>query len=607
MRFLSPWAFLWLAAAVPVVLLYFLKLRRQRVPVSSTWLWVRSVQDLRVNAPFQKLRRSLLLILQLLLIALAVLALADPAGRASPPREKRWVLLVDRSASMQMRDVKPSRLAKAKDLARRIVRGCGPRDEVMVIAFSNRAQVMVPFTTSKDDAERAVDLIEPADTPTRIQEAFRIAASAVRAFKNREIVVLSDGGFEPIRGGAEDIDVTYVPVGAVPRNAAITALDVRKPARTDDPWTVFAQVDLFGGREEEISVECYVNGQLKAVRKVKAAPKAGAPVIFEVARPVPEVVEVRIAPGDDLEADDRAWLEVRQERSRILLAGAGNFFLEKALAHVRDAEAFRTDSLSKTSLAEYDVAVLDGIMPESLPEGRYLILGGVPPWEGIKAEGEMERPVVMDWDRRHPLARMINFSGLSIKSAPRLALPGYAAPVVETSDAPLVFAWEKGRTRAVVVAFKVLESDWPLRLSFPIFIANALDWLRQEDRARPRPGEPLRLRLAEGETEVEVVTPAGKRRKLDGEGGRDVVFGETDKAGLYTVARKGVARAVALNLMDPVESAGAVAKELSVGTEKVSGTSSLAPLTRRLWRWFAAVVLLLLAGEWYVYHRRIEL
>ena len=71
MSLLNPWALFWIAAAVPVVLMYFLKLKRKKVPVSSTWLWTRSIQDIRVNAPFQKLRSSLLLLLQILLILVA--------------------------------------------------------------------------------------------------------------------------------------------------------------------------------------------------------------------------------------------------------------------------------------------------------------------------------------------------------------------------------------------------------------------------------------------------------------------------------------------------------------------------------------------------------
>ena len=77
MNFLTP-QFIAIAAALtvpPLVALYFLKLRRQEVAISSTFFWKRAVQDLQVNAPFQKLRRNLLMFLQLLFFLLAALAL----------------------------------------------------------------------------------------------------------------------------------------------------------------------------------------------------------------------------------------------------------------------------------------------------------------------------------------------------------------------------------------------------------------------------------------------------------------------------------------------------------------------------------------------------
>src|SRR5438128_2124285 len=101
-----------MAAAVPigVVALYFLKLRRKPLEVPSTYLWQKSIEDLHVNALFQRLRRNLLLFLQLLILALALLALARPAWLGSEAGGERHVILIDNSASMAATDLQPSRL-----------------------------------------------------------------------------------------------------------------------------------------------------------------------------------------------------------------------------------------------------------------------------------------------------------------------------------------------------------------------------------------------------------------------------------------------------------------------------------------------------------------
>ena len=111
---------IWAAlAAVPlcIVLLYFLKLKRQSVVVPSTLLWRRSMEDLRVNSLFQRLRRNILLIMQLLTVAMILLALTGPSWVGSSTSGRRLIIAIDQSASMSATDVAPDRLSVAKSKA----------------------------------------------------------------------------------------------------------------------------------------------------------------------------------------------------------------------------------------------------------------------------------------------------------------------------------------------------------------------------------------------------------------------------------------------------------------------------------------------------------
>src|SRR5688500_20293379 len=103
--FLNPLAAAIAAAvAIPALLvLYFLKLRRREMPIPTTLLWKKAIQDLQVNAPFQRLRRNLLLFLQMALLMLLILALALPVTFFSPGAGTNTELVIDRSDSQTVR------------------------------------------------------------------------------------------------------------------------------------------------------------------------------------------------------------------------------------------------------------------------------------------------------------------------------------------------------------------------------------------------------------------------------------------------------------------------------------------------------------------------
>ena len=210
MEWLSPFLGLYAAAvAVPLLLvLYFLKLKRREVVVSSTLLWKRAVQDLQVNAPFQRLRRNLLLLLQLLALAAVLVALAGPVLAWTRGPGQRYVLLIDRSASMSATDVAPSRLEAAKEQAKVLIESMRSgsalslregSDHAMVIAFDRHAKVMCSFTSDQRRLVAAIDAIEPSDRhhpPKRAGHEQLVRATQLSqrqgAHRGRELLTLAE-------------------------------------------------------------------------------------------------------------------------------------------------------------------------------------------------------------------------------------------------------------------------------------------------------------------------------------------------------------------------------------------------------------------------------
>ncbi|MEO1535896.1 MAG: VWA domain-containing protein, partial [Planctomycetota bacterium] len=163
MTLLAPWnAVAAVAIAAPLLLLlYFLKLRRKRLRVSSTMLWERAVDDLQVNEPFRWLRASWLLLIQMLALACLALALGRPAIPGGGLLDERVLLLIDTSASMRATDspTEDTRLDEAKRRAIELVQDLSGDSAVQVIAFAAEPVTLTGMSTDHAAALRALRAI----------------------------------------------------------------------------------------------------------------------------------------------------------------------------------------------------------------------------------------------------------------------------------------------------------------------------------------------------------------------------------------------------------------------------------------------------------------
>jgi Ca-activated chloride channel homolog len=137
------------------------------------------------------------------LSACAVLALLAAAGprlgielREAPAVESSTVIVLDLSASMDVRDLGASRLTAAKALARRIIAGASGR--VGLIVYEGTAEVVAPLTDDHAavvallDSLQAGELAEAgSDLSKAIEAALELAATG--GTRSTDAVILSDG------------------------------------------------------------------------------------------------------------------------------------------------------------------------------------------------------------------------------------------------------------------------------------------------------------------------------------------------------------------------------------------------------------------------------
>jgi len=618
MSMLAPLMLAFLGLLPVIVLLYFLKLKRREELISSTYLWQRAIQDLRVNAPFQKLRQNLLLWLQLLLLALLVFALARPAMKVRPAGGTRYICLIDTSASMAARDVPPDRLSKARDEARELIDNMRANDEMMLMTFAARPAVLVPFTNIKGKLRQALEGIEVQETSTDFAQAAELLSALGPEIKGARLYLLSDGGFDPeVLERAPDVELNYIRTGAGADNVGITALDARRSIEDWDQPQVFVRMQNFGPLDADVRLELYLDGRLFAAEDETIPAGDGVAVTFSDPGLTEGQVRVTIAQEDDLAVDNTAWLSLVAPRQvRTLVVTPGNYFLELAVRNdplcdsvFMDPVEFEAQvSAGELALAEFDLVVFDRYAPGSVPPGGYLFLGAVPPVEGFSAESEVEQPVVVDWDAMHPVNQYVSYSSLYLESAVELAGPAGAHTLVEGDTGPLILWWSSPSYRMVVVGFDMFASRWPLRVSFPIFLANVVRHLggvqMSGGASRARPGSTITLEPPAGTDRVAVTYPDGREATVAVRSGR-VTFGDTGRCGVYRFdLGQGRTLDYVVNLLDERESDIRPRESIEWQRETVPGTVRVAKENRELWPWLALLGLVVLIVEWYIYNRR---
>lgn len=610
MSFLAPAAFVF-AATIPVVILFYL-LKRKRVVklVSSTLLWQKFLAETQASAPFQKLRRNWLLVLQILLLICLVLALARPFFASDAKGGRLLVVILDASASMQSTDEAPSRFEAARREALRLVDSMQDSDQMVLLLSRGQTEVRQSPTSNKSALRRALQACAPGDTPTRLADAMKLAQPLVKERSDAAIHLFSDGAVSDLSQFETDgLKVVFHGYGRRAENVGIVALDLR--AHPEDPAqrAVFTSIFNAATNAVPLEVELLFDGQLREARPLTLAPRETSPQVFTIAQTNDGIVSVRLKVADDLASDNQAALvSLLPEPVKVLLVTRGNRFLERALGALAGAQVTVASDLTDDA-RDFDVTVLDDVRPAVWPTNNVLAIRTAPTnW--VEVTGGLEAPMVVDWRATHPLLRFVSFDTVQVLQALAAKPPGWALPVVEAQNGvPLVLAGELGRQRLIWVAFDTLQSTWPLRVSFPIFMANAVDWLNPA-RARvaqrqARTGDPIRLALTQPLTNAVMRLPDNTERVVPTGAHRyELGFAETAQAGIYQLTAGTNRIDFSVNLLDAGESDTTPRTELNLGRYAKVQAAAITRADAELWRWLALAGLAVLLFEWWYYHRR---
>ncbi|MCM2373354.1 vWA domain-containing protein [Aporhodopirellula aestuarii] len=663
-----PWLAL-VAVPIGIVLLYFLKLRREPVEVPSTFLWSRTIEDLHVNSLLQRLRNSILLFLQLLAVLLAALALFRPGVREDTTSLGRLVFLLDTSASMQAPatvsdDAKPiTRFEQARQQIGQRIATMHDDETAMLITFSDRAEVMQAFTSDRSRLRDALDRCKVTNRPTDILGALRAADGLANPRRTSEIadigdvqvadalpadlLLYSDGGFQSVTEfNLGNLRPVYHAMGStLTKNLAIASFSANRDLQNPEKIEAFATVVNSGDEPATADASLYLEGRLVDAASVSLDPGDQTGVSFSVE--ASDAVRLRFSLDlkDDLSVDNTAYAALTPSGLvSVLVVSDGNRPLEIGLTTEKAQriavcefvapEFLETEAFAKRAAAgDDDLIIFDRCRPPKLPLTNTFTIGELPSeeWKWTTPPGSL---TLIDIDRTHPVLRYLEMYSLLIFSGRGIEGPEGTSALIESDLGTVMSIAPRGGYRDLVLGFELVSknedgeteanTNWYAERSWPVFLLNVLRHLAgaESSAAAPsyHPGETVPVRLESAVREVSLVRTGEKDADTSlgeltvGEGG-SIEIVQTDLPGNYQLVRsastsadagRNVVDRFAINLFDVQESRVSAKEDVELGYETIAAVDAGIETRREYWRPLLMLALAVLLAEWWLYTRRLS-
>jgi len=615
-------------AGAAVVVFYILKLRRRPVAVPFSKIWTRILRDKEATSLFSQLKRLLSLLLQLALLALLLLALGDPRAAQNLIEGRNIVVLIDASASMSATDVAPSRLEAARERVRTMVRGLSGTDRMLIAQMDAAATPLSTLTGEISELEAALTRVAPTDAAADFPRALRFATDSLRGLPSPEVIVVSDGALGeaadsagPVHVG--DVKLSYVEIGNLERNwnAAITSFSVRRYPLDKSRYEVMLEVTNTGDKPMDVELSLLGDGQLNDLTRLRLAPHERLPRFYPNLSGASKTLEAKLAMADgtrdDLPADDHAYaLLPERRRARVQVVTTGNMFLEAALLLDEYLDVTLVKPGGYPAKGAFDVTIFDNVAPVVTPgSGGVLYLnptGTDVPFEVGKLIENDDKLGFDEIDAKSPLLRYTSLSDVNIARGHVLKGTKEDKVVAQTfNKGALLLQGRRAGAKFVALGFDVRESDFPMRIAWPLFLLNTINDFVEEDVSYIssfRTGTVWNVPVASSADSATLTLPGGEKRSVPVKDGRAVFLGQL--AGFYSIATGAPGAEetsmFAANLADPQESSIAPREKLTVDGRVAGEVGEFKIGVRReMWIYLLLAVLAVTTLEWLTFHRRI--
>lgn len=484
MTWFSPWAFALAGLLLPLVVAFLNRRRviKQRVP-SLILLKPLAVQE-PSSRSFALPKHLIALILCALALIALVFALARPTSSDSEPR--RYIIILDTSASMNARAASPdaqSRFDSALSTLRTFSESLYEDDELVLITAGTQTRVASGLMRDHKQFLELVQSQTPSGQGQGLTQALRLADALCQDPSRSSVLLLSDDAAslrEAQQTSPPRCPIHLSSLNTPLPNVGITAMSVRE---ADALGLTELYVEVFNHdlSPRRVPIDLSLDGRIIEAFTLDIPPGKAVGRLVRAPLPPGDVVQARlVSPSPDALPDDNVAYASRQIPAtvKVLLVGEHerSFSAEALRLHPR-VHLTRVSARDPMPQGPFSLIVLESEPLEPLPPGQHVVGMGIPhTYFDLKLRDKVVTPTIIRWSFDHPLFRFVEMDSTRMDATRALEVPDGGRSLTDVYEGSIIVEtpW-KGRT-LIYMGFRPERTDMVLRVAFVNFVANMIEW-----------------------------------------------------------------------------------------------------------------------------------
>jgi hypothetical protein len=593
MSFLNIWPLFFLVTIPFLILLYILKEKSEDLSVSSSIFWEEIYKTLEVNRPFEKLKKNIMLFLQILITLLIILALMNPLLKFFGKEYSELIIVIDNSASMLGISDDETCIDRAKAVAKEYIDSCASGTKISIITANKNIEVLIAGSENNSLVKEKIDSVTKTFNPGDLDNSLKLVKSMTKELENYKVLFITD---EVVDIG--DINGQVILVDKDESNISIDNIAHKKE---NGKVSVISTITNRGN--VDYSGDFYLYGEDNLLEATSLELKKGEEITLNFSMEDRDIKYLKgeISGKDAILEDNKFYHVIKNnDNKKTLLVSNKNVFLEKALSVVSKAELVKTNEISNISENNsYDLYIFDGMLGENIPEYGNILM--VNPHENnlfnVLGEQDGGEAVVIGEGMPKYLQNM-TFIASKIK---KIEVPSWAKSLISVGNDSILFLGKHNNQKVASVNFDFHDTDLPLKAEFPMLINYICEELLENNIVNSNyiGGEDIKINGSLAYDELTLTTPSGKVRTIE----NNSILNEDLDLGIYVMEDSNHSFNEVFSINFPASQEGNIIDDTIENREVRADNNGSIKGMLDITPYIISLIILLIIAEWVLYNK----